>query len=206
MFVYSTAKGQKTYHTEQCGYAERIKVENRGYFQTAIKAESKGYHACIRCSKTGKAFTRHIGKIRHFCRMTGFTCQFRNGKIFVETPVDRWLLFYSEQQKRFVTYHQSNTRYFDDRSIKGYHNQKWTFHSVYDTLLSIYDHTNAYLDKKANVPWFVKAKIYCARNPIPSPVSRRKRDKRARKKKEERKRYEIGRVLDLIDSLGDTQN
>lgn len=124
----------------------------------------------------------------------------------METPVDRWLLFYSEQKKRFVTYHQSHPRHFEESSIKGYHNQKWTFHSVYDTLLSIYDHTNAYLDKKANVPGYVKAKIYSTRKPIPSPVSRRKRDKRARKKKEERKRHEIGRVLDLIENLEDKQN
>ena len=206
MFVYSTAKGQKTYHTEQCAYAGRIKDEHRGYFQTALEAEAKGYHACIRCSKTGKAFTQQIGKIRHFCRMTGFPCRFRKGKIFVETPVDRWLLFYSEEKKRFITYHQSNTRHSEEGSLKEYHNQKWAFHSVYDTLLSIYDHTNAYLEKKANVPGVVKAKIYYARKPIPSPVSRRKRDKRARKMKEKRKRYEIGRVLDLIDNLGDKQN
>lgn len=203
MFVYSTVKGKKTYHKEQCAYAKRITNEHLGYFQTAVEAESKGYHACIRCSKMGKHFMRHIWKIRHFCKKTGFTCQFRQGNIFVETPVDRWLLFYSEEKKRFVTYHKNNTR---DSTIEGYHNQKWVFRSVYDTLLSIYDHTNAYLDKKTHVPWFVKAKIYDSRNPIPSPVSRRKRDKRARKKKEARKRYEIGRVLDLIENLGDKRH
>lgn len=201
MFIYSTAKRQRIYHTENCTYARQIHEEHRKYVATAAEAEALGYHACIRCSRTGKAYRREIGKIRKFCRDTGFTCCFRRGCIFIKTPVDSWLLFYSEYKRKFLVFHQNLTHRGEGGPIKGYHRQKWAYSSVYDMLLSIYDHTYAYLEKRTGTPQGLKVKLYRSGKCVPPSVSRKHRDKRKRKEKMEKQKHAVGHVLDLIDYL-----
>lgn len=199
MLVYSVGKGQRIYHTEQCPYANRIKPENRGMFQTASEAEEQGYYACSYCSKTGKAFRRSRAEIEKFCEETGYICDLRKGRIFVKTPVDSWLIFCSAENGKFQTYHENRWKH-GDGFRKTYHRQKWRFISIYDTLLSIFDHTSAYL-KKPDIPGQIKRKIYKVGGKPGTMMSRRKKGKLKRKHKAWKKRYNVKCVLDLIDQV-----
>lgn len=202
MLVYSSAKGNHVYHREQCIYARRIKEEHRGHFETAEEAEEAGYHGCIYCSTLGKLYRKEYKKVQDFCREVHFTCTFQDGMIAIETPIDRWLLVYIPLTNKVRTYHENHSPKKVESPIPGYHNQHWYFTSVYDTVLSIYDHTHAYLVGKVQGPGFVKSKIYAAKGPaIPIPISRRKKGKMKREAKKEKRKHQIGHVLDLIEYL-----
>lgn len=202
MLIYSKGKGRRIYHTEQCPYSRRIRKENIGMFQTAEEAAKKGYYGCAYCSKAGKAFRMVRAKVEKFCQETGYTCGFRKGRIFVKTPVDRWLIFCFGEKGKFQIYHENHGKHDEVSKIKGYHRQKWHFISIYDTLLSIYDHTSAYL-KKANIPGHVKGRIYAAGGKPGTMMSRRTKGKKKRKEKSRQKRRDIKCVLDLIDQIAE---
>lgn len=204
MLVYSRAKGEHVYHREQCIYAGRIREEYRGVFRTIEEAENAGYHGCLYCSTLGKLFRKDYRKVQDFCRRMQMTCAFQDGRIAIETPIDRWLLVYDPRKNKVRTFHENYFRKKGKGPVEGYHDQHWFFTSVFDTLLSIYDHTQAILVDKRKGPGFMKSKIHAAAGQAAHlPMGRKKRAKKRRKAREEKRKHQIGHVLDLIDYLED---
>lgn len=206
MFVYSSARGRRVYHTEQCSYVKRIAPARRCLFQTRQDAEEAGYYSCSCCSRLGKLLKKEAKQVQAFCDKERYTCRFEKGRIVITTLLEQWLIVHDGSRDKMVVYHQNHSRKIKKNSpIEGYHVQKCRFVSIYDTLLYIYDHTHGCI-QKASLPGYVKRRVYESMGPNKQmPISRRKRDLRKRKSKAAKKRCDTKHVLDLIDALGDNQ-
>ena len=176
MFIYSKFSNSKTYHIEQCSYGKRIKKENAGYFYSEIEALDNNYHLCLFCSNLGKRYRKEQDAINAFCKKMKFICRWENGHIYIKTPIESWLIVYFPPLKKNVIYHKNHSLVKTSSAttdpyekIPGYHRQKWIFRSILDTLQSIYDHQQIYLDRP-DLPSGVKYHI----NSAPSNTKRKK--------------------------------
>ncbi len=205
MFIYSKLRGTKVYHAETCGYCKNIKKENIGYFHSREEAQNNHYHACQHCSIVARLYKQQGPHVQVYCKQNDFRCEYVPvlDQIHITSPVDDWLIVH--HGKKFEVYHR-NYSYIDkgNSKIKGYHNQKWRFTSLLDTIKSVADHQISIMDKD-NLPSCVKHYLF-SKYMGKSPKGRKRKAKEAREQKKFNKRVAIRSVLDLIDQLHCSSN
>lgn len=124
MFVYSKAEKSKIIHFNNCGYAKRIKVENRGYFHTLKEARMKGYHLCTKSDPLYIDYCRNRDVIEKICRDNNITCKYSEGRILIVTQDSEWIIVTENMHKRTI-YHRNLFfwKRSDESEFPGFHVQ-----------------------------------------------------------------------------------
>lgn len=213
MFVYSRASYPKIVHKEECPYAARIKPEHatkRRRLSSMAKVRDKvRIRLCRYCSKLARAYRYELPEIVKFCREHGLKFQMTEGKLLVESRMERWQIVHSWQADVLVLYHENYSRYRTDKQntfekILGYHVQKVIL-SIQEALEIVYEHQFSYLHRK-NVPLPVRqlarAELtHRQHNKRSANYSREHRGRDRRLRKQVQNMRKANDVLRLIDSL-----
>jgi|GEM_PF-6490691 len=164
---------------------------------------------CFLCSRLGIAYRKERKDIDAFCRKYNFTCQWKDGHIQVNGPVDSWRIVYSFRMSRITIYHKNNTFHKWPRQkdspyeyIEGYHKQNWPFHSILSALRMMLDHQKVYLHR-GHLPQgmreYVREILPDSQKPPRPGLSRKRRQREARIAKRFERRQKAIRVLQIIE-------
>lgn len=205
MFLYSNSSYPKRVHTEQCPYASRIKKEHLVSVHELSEIDVP-CQPCFLCSKFGRMYRSERKAIDAFCRDSNFMCQWKNGCIEIDGPVESWRIVYSQSQKEIAVYHKNNTLYkpksvdFPYETIDGYHRQHWKFHSILSALRSMQEHQWSYLHREG-LPSGMKQHVrsFLPRKKPRPGLSKKRKHREARAAKHFERRQKAIRVLKIIE-------
>lgn len=205
MFLFSKTSYPKRLHTQQCPYASRIKKENIISVHGMNEA-TPSCQPCFLCSKLGRMYRKERRDIEAFCMESQFSCQWKDGYIQIDGPVESWRIVYSRSQRRIAIYHKNSTLYkpkttdFPYETIDGYHRQHWQFRSILSALRAMLNHQWSYLERDG-LPMGMKQHVSSLLpQKVPRPgLSKKRKRKEARAAKHFENRQKAIRVLKIIE-------
>ena len=185
--MYFANSQSKILHYAGCHHIDRICDINFAGFDYIEDARSEGYRLCKCCDPMIRKIQPLDNDMMRYCKSRAISYQVINGELRVLTPFSEWKAYIGNNSK-YDLYHK-NTR----GRINDYHLQLKGMKSPMAILKYVDGHDNFRLD-----------------NPLPKEQKKtkskpRKGTKRYRKEMRKaeaaKKRYDVKRVLDLIDSL-----
>ena len=192
MYCYSKTSGRKVVHKNDCYHLRRTPKEKKGWFYTLEEAQAAGYRLCRNCSRAAEKYQSEKEEIERFCSQNEIACHTQDETIVIVTPYSKWKIIFAGG--RMFLYHKNSQKRVSDREspVPGYHSQAVHEDTIIAYLRYVIKHDEYRFGEQS----------YVQREKIRG----KKGTKRYNKAKQQRKRehrYEVRRVLNLIDSLSE---
>jgi len=177
----------KVVHYQQCYHARQLK-DNKEVFYSYSEAAAAGYRLCYCCSPLGAKAHLNTREMKEYCKDNQIAYRLEGDRLQIRSMCSRWYIDIDDRNKLVLHHHntQGDPRLF--------HVQNVSAKSVPAYLHYIVRHDQ--FRSKNRLP----GQKTVHRPEAPQKGSRKARaDKK--KYKAQRRKYEIRRVLDLIDEL-----
>ena len=207
MYLYSSTSSHRRIHTQQCPYAAKIQKDHLVSLHTLEGITNP--QPCFLCSRLGIAYRKERKDIDAFCQKYHFTCQWQDGYLQVNGPVDSWRIVYSFRMKRIAIYHKNSTHHkwpqheeLPYEYIEGYHRQNWPFLSILSALRMMLDHQKVYLHRgqlPRGMREYVREMLPESQKPPRPGLSKKRREREERNAKRFERRQKAIRVLQIIE-------
>ena len=193
MYSYSKKSGRKVVHKDNCYHLREAQREAIGWFHTLEEAQAAGYRLCRHCDRAIREYRNEEKQIEQFCAQNEIKCYTQNEKVIIVTPYSKWKIIFVS--KRMFLYHKNSQKRLSDMDsiVPGYHSQAIHKDTIIEYLKYVIEHDQYRLLHDMPV-----------RNETTKLIKGTKKYKKAMKRQKKREhRYEVKRVLDLIESLSE---
>lgn len=191
MLFFSVKSKEKVIHYEECPHLRNIKKENLCSFDNIKDARNTGYRICSCCSPVLKLIKNEENKMDKFCLENGLSYYIDNGDLGIKTFRSEWKIIASDNRDTVELHHKNSFKKEHDDSLTGYHKQNYAANSIMGYMRYISEHD-----------------CFRMHNPIMVYVEKEQPHKGSKRWKKQQeaarkrvRRYEIKKVLDLIENL-----
>lgn len=197
MYIYSKVSRLKVYHSADCSHAKQIKSCNKTYFYTKEEAEQSGYTACNCCCRMARNYQKERSNILDFCKIKQLDTFLFNNALYIVSKLCTWKIVEAGHSKQAMLLYHENTRDICyKRDQMPYHLRSYHWQNTHQLSIIGYLNYIALHDE-----WRCKKREQELETIKNQPLyTKRKKKAMARAKRADR-RYQIRRVLDLIDQL-----
>lgn len=187
MFSASKASPRKLFHTSMCRHAKCITTRNLITFASFPAAVEAGFHQCPHCSPVRAQYVLEQKDFSLRCSCYQYDYKFVGGSLQIQSSMDEWRIIPADGEYPLLLLHK-NTREDESKSVMpGYHLQP-----IKQSVIC------GYLDYIKEHDRFRESRMHTSSQP---PKGSKRWRKQQKKIKNEKRRNEIRRTLDLIDRL-----